>query len=31
MDSEPVKSAMKDAHRVILLTTKERDIAQPVG
>ena len=31
MDSEPVLSAMNRAHRVILLTTTERDIAQPVG
>ena len=31
MDSETVLAAMNRAHRVILLTTKERGIAQPVG
>ena len=31
MDSEPVISATKVAHQVILLTTKERDFAQHVG
>lgn len=31
MDSEPVIPAKRVAHRVILLTTKERDFAQHVG